>query len=186
MPLGDLNLSTCSHKIVDLCDIEGTHPDAAVAGRIAEQRLLRGSMNIDTATEGIAIMRFQTIQPENACHDRITTRGIRRQHLTGGTARVKHGTQRGSGTDLLTHAEVPQRGGITPFPITDTEFRGRYGVEPHWLAICQNEHLLIGHAHYQPVMRVGTTRMQECHRTYNDNEGPVHFYESVSATSPAK
>lgn len=66
--------------------IDRAHSYAAVASRMAEKILLRGSMDIDPSIEGVLIARFRPLKPENACHDRITSRSIRLEHFTGGGA----------------------------------------------------------------------------------------------------
>jgi len=83
--------------------IDRAHPDASEAGRTSEQIFLRGSMDIDPAAEGIPVSLFRALQPENACHDRITARGIGLEYLTGGHARPEDGTERLAHTDL--HAD---------------------------------------------------------------------------------
>jgi hypothetical protein len=76
-------MGTIAYQIVELRDIRRFHPDASVAGRRPDHRFLGCPVDIDAATESVPIVRLQAIEPEDACHDGITTGSIRHKDLTG-------------------------------------------------------------------------------------------------------
>jgi len=69
-------------------------------------------MDVDAATEGIAVVRLQSVEPKDARHDRITA-DMQHKDLTCRFAGVKDGPQRRS-PDLPADAEMTEWRGITP------------------------------------------------------------------------
>src|SRR5437667_5434731 len=71
--IDNCNLRTESDDVVEMDDIDGTHPDASVTYRQTDVALLRRAVNVNVATECIGVLRLAAAQPENPRYDRIAT-----------------------------------------------------------------------------------------------------------------
>src|SRR6266576_5212008 len=65
-----------SYDVVQLYDVTGAHSNAAVACRRTNFPLLRCAVDVNVPPKCIRILRFESTQPENACDNRIATRGV--------------------------------------------------------------------------------------------------------------
>jgi hypothetical protein len=114
-------------------------------------------MNIDAPIIGIAILRIESLEPENTCHNRITPRRVRFNNFTGRATRMEYRAKRRTLTDLGAYAEMAEWCGKTARSIPRAILRGGNWIECYRLSIGKHQHLLLGYAHYYPVVGVGTS-----------------------------
>ena len=59
------------------------HADTAVTDRLTDISLLRSPVDVDVSGVGILVLFLGALQPENTGNDRISSRGIWFQNLSG-------------------------------------------------------------------------------------------------------
>src|ERR1700745_771721 len=72
----DCDCRSDSHDIVQLDDVAGTHPDAAVTRRRSDSPFLWRTVDVNIPRKRIRILRFKSPLPQEPRHDRIPTRRI--------------------------------------------------------------------------------------------------------------
>lgn len=72
----NIHLGPLAESPVQDHDIARPHPNAAEACRRANSPFFRGSVNVDRPLKGVLILRFHTLQPEDAGDNRIASRSI--------------------------------------------------------------------------------------------------------------
>ena len=84
----------------ELDDVLGAHPDAPVAGGLAEGAFLGGSMDVDQPVVRIAVLFLQPLEPDDAGDDGVASRGVWFENFTGAPPALENRAFRGAGADL--------------------------------------------------------------------------------------
>src|SRR6187431_1699051 len=72
-----------SYDVVQLYYVAGAHPDTSVTRGRTDFPFLRCAVNVNVPPKCVGILRFQSTQPENPRHDRITARRICQDDFAG-------------------------------------------------------------------------------------------------------
>ena len=93
--------------------------------RLSDIPFLRRAMNINVASKRVRILRFESAQPENACHDRIAPGRIDAEQFTGAPAIFEHSAERRTIADFFRDFQFAERGprlpGQSPRPNFEVE-----------------------------------------------------------------
>src|SRR3954468_10747174 len=101
--VGNGNSRSISDEAVKLNNVVRPHPDAAVTGWASDVSFLRSSMNVNVARKGVRVFGLPAAEPHDSRHDRISSRSVHRDDLTGTTAVLEDGSGRCSIADFAGH-----------------------------------------------------------------------------------
>ena len=118
----DFHFRTDGHGVEKADDVARFHADAAIAGRPADAVFLGGAVNVDAASEGAGVLRFESAEMQDAGDDGIATGRVGTQDFAGPALPVEDGSHRGIATDFRRDLQHSERGGETAWAISDTEF----------------------------------------------------------------
>jgi len=143
-------------------------------------------MDVNIATEGVAVSRFEAFEPEDAADDGIAARRIDGQHFSRGAPRFEDRASRSAATDFFAYSQKPERRGVAVRRVPDSELGGRDRVSRDLDVISQNDHLLIGGANTDYVAVVsGTTCKDCCHANEDNNGAKAHPIEREGVNTAA-
>src|SRR5262245_16691298 len=97
-----------SDDVVQLDDVAGAHPYAAVTGRRSDSRFLRRAVNVNVSRKCVPILPFESTQPEDSRHYRIPTRRVRENNLASAPPVFEYRAGWGARTDLLRNLQTPE------------------------------------------------------------------------------
>lgn len=118
-------------------------------------------MNVNEALEGIAVVGFETIEPEDAGNDGVTPGGIGREDFTGGNAGFENGTRGKVIADFFSDTEFTCRCAVASGFAAEAEFGGGDGVEGDGFAIAEEGHALFRNADEDGVAAVSGAGAEE-------------------------
>src|SRR6516225_317244 len=115
-------------------DVTRSHSDASVAGRCADQPLLRCAVDVDIPRAGVGVLRLESAQPENPCHDRVPARRIRRDNFTSAPPIFEYGSRWRSIANFFRDLQLAQWRVPAASPIAETKLGGRDRINGHQIA----------------------------------------------------
>src|SRR5213083_553989 len=74
-----------SYDVVQLDDVAGTHPDAAVTRGRADSPFLWRAVDVNVPCKRVCILRFKSTQPQDPRHDRVPTWRVGQDNLASAT-----------------------------------------------------------------------------------------------------
>ena len=91
-PANDLNIRTDSQAAVECNDVVRFHTYAPIAYGPADVAFLRGAVNINVTSVGVAVMSLLATQPDNATDDGVAPGRIGFEHFPCAFAAFKNST----------------------------------------------------------------------------------------------
>lgn len=102
-------------------DIPRAHANAAVAGGAADAVFLGGAVNVDAASEGAGVLRFEPAQVEDAGDDWIAAWRVGREDFTGAALAAENCADRSVAADFCGDLKHSERRGEAAWTISHTE-----------------------------------------------------------------
>src|SRR2546421_8514575 len=126
-----------SYDVVQLYDVTGAHSDAAVAGRRTDLPFLRRAVDVNIPPKCIRILRFESTQPENACDDRIATRGVGHDNFSRAPPVFEHRARWRIITNFFRDLQLAQWGKPAASPVSQTKLGRGDRINGHNIAMVE-------------------------------------------------
>jgi hypothetical protein len=111
-------------------------------------------VDVNVPPKCIGILRFQSTQPENPRHDRITTRRIGKDDFAGAPPTLEHRARWRIVANFFRYLQIAERRKSAASPIAKTELGGGDGISGHEVATIEERQLLVACADHDVVPRV--------------------------------
>src|SRR3954447_4885252 len=143
-----------SNNVVQLYYVSGSHPNASVARGRTDLPFLWCAVDVNIPPKCVGILRFQSTQPQNTRHDRITTWGIGLHEFTCASPTLEHGAGRRVAANFFRYLQIAERRKLAAAPIAKTELGGGDRISGQEVAAIEERQLLIACADHDLVPRV--------------------------------
>src|SRR5258707_15574924 len=143
-----------SNDVVQLYYVAGAHPDASVTRGRTDFPFLGCAMDVNVPPKCVGILCFQSTQPENPRHDRITTRRIGQNNFAGAPPTFEHRARCRIVANFFRYLQIAKRRKPAASPITETELRSGDRINGHEVAAIEKLQLLVDCANHDLVPRV--------------------------------
>ena len=171
----DLHFRADSDGVVEMDHVVRFHPHAAEARGRSDFPLLSGSVNVDGAAVGVAILRFETFEPEDARDDRVAARRVGFHDFARRKAGVKLHPRRLSVADFFCDFQPPERRGAAAGSVAEAELRSGNRVARDLHAFAVHDHLFISHADFDRVDFIASgARSQQERETQKEKVALLH------------
>ena len=111
-------------------------------------------MDVNVPPKCVGILRFQSTQPENPRHDRITTGRIGQDDFAGAPPTLEHRARWRIVANFFRYLQFAERRKPAASPIAKTELGGGDGISGHEVAAIEERQLLVACADHDLVPRV--------------------------------
>ena len=162
--LHDRDRCADSDDVVQLDDVAGAHPYAAVAGRRTDSRFLRRAVDVNVSRKCVPILPFESTQPEDSRHYRIPTRRVRENNLASAPPVFEYRAGWGARTDLLRNLQTPEWCRPAARSIAETKLGRGDSIGSDQIAAIKKRKLLVARADDDFMLRVRrcTRREKDC------------------------
>jgi hypothetical protein len=86
-------------------------------------------MDVNVAPKCVGILRFESAQPENPCHDRITTRRISLDNFAGAPTVLEYRARCRIPANFFRYLQLAEWRKPAASPIAETELGGGDGID---------------------------------------------------------
>ena len=120
----DLNVGSYANSPIEINDVLGLHPNTTITSWTANGALFGSAMDVDEAAEGIGVILLLPSQPHDTGHNRITTRGIGAQNLSGWATTFENSAKTSVAANLLRDFQLAERSTVGALSTAESKFRG--------------------------------------------------------------
>src|SRR5437868_2231967 len=159
------------YDAVQLYDVTGAHSDAAVAGRRTDFPFLRCAVDVNVPPKCIRILRFESTQPENACDDRIATRGVGHDNFSRAPPVFEYRARWRIIANFFRDLQLAQWCKPAASPVSQTKLGRGDWINGHNIAMVEKRQFLLPRADHDLMPRVG--RCARCDKSSNQDRCPL-------------